>query len=220
QESIACPFQHALDHTASLQGTKYKSRLRHILGSLAETLIHNRDLENQINFEHSNSLKIRGEGPICTQRVCVCLYVCVCVSVFSVLKNWGVFEIHFVCISRLEGSGQPSKITPREQRRLIQEVTKDPTTTSNEVQASLASVKVKPKYSSQARVKSFIPNNDIQHDRESFHRLRFKFDLRYTPPDLFRSCQREQIWGGMVVQWVAASPHSKEGLDSVPDWGM
>ncbi|KAK3534475.1 hypothetical protein QTP86_015163 [Hemibagrus guttatus] len=44
-------------------------------------------------------------------------------------------------------SGEPSqernypKITPRAQRQLIQEVTKDPTTTSKELQASLASVK-------------------------------------------------------------------------------
>ncbi|KAK3545559.1 hypothetical protein QTP70_008111 [Hemibagrus guttatus] len=39
-------------------------------------------------------------------------------------------------------SGRPTKITPRVQRQLIQEVTKDPTTTSKELQASLASVKV------------------------------------------------------------------------------
>ncbi len=42
----------------------------------------------------------------------------------------------------LPRSGRPTKITPRAQRRLIQEVTKDPTTTSKELQASLASVKV------------------------------------------------------------------------------
>ncbi len=42
----------------------------------------------------------------------------------------------------LPRSGWPTKITPRVQRRLIQEVTKDPTTTSKELQASLASVKV------------------------------------------------------------------------------
>ena len=39
-------------------------------------------------------------------------------------------------------SGRPTKITPRAHRRLIQEVTKDPRTTSKELQASLASVKV------------------------------------------------------------------------------
>ncbi|KAK3562843.1 hypothetical protein QTP86_010750 [Hemibagrus guttatus] len=40
-----------------------------------------------------------------------------------------------------ERSGRPTKITPRAQRQLIQEVTKDPTTTFKELQASLASVK-------------------------------------------------------------------------------
>ncbi|KAI3376206.1 hypothetical protein L3Q82_016716, partial [Scortum barcoo] len=47
-------------------------------------------------------------------------------------------------------SGEPSQEWPadqnypkRAQRRLIQEVTKDPTTTSKELQASLASVKVR-----------------------------------------------------------------------------
>ncbi|KAK3522955.1 hypothetical protein QTP86_010315 [Hemibagrus guttatus] len=39
-------------------------------------------------------------------------------------------------------SGRPTKITPRVQRQLNKEVTKDPTTTSKELQASLASVKV------------------------------------------------------------------------------
>ncbi len=45
-------------------------------------------------------------------------------------------------VVNLPRSGQPTKITPRAQRRLIQEVTKDPTPTSKELQASLASVKV------------------------------------------------------------------------------
>ncbi|KAK3571406.1 hypothetical protein QTP86_010698 [Hemibagrus guttatus] len=45
-------------------------------------------------------------------------------------------------VENLPRSGQPTKITPRAQRQLIQEVTKDPTTTSKELQASLASVKV------------------------------------------------------------------------------
>ncbi len=45
-------------------------------------------------------------------------------------------------VVNLPRSGWPTKITPRAQRRLIQEVTKDPTTTSKELQASLASIKV------------------------------------------------------------------------------
>ncbi|KAK3511678.1 hypothetical protein QTP70_014554 [Hemibagrus guttatus] len=44
-------------------------------------------------------------------------------------------------VENLPRSGRPTKITPRVQRQLIQEVTKDPTTTSKELQASLASVK-------------------------------------------------------------------------------
>ncbi|KAK3572375.1 hypothetical protein QTP86_032601, partial [Hemibagrus guttatus] len=44
-------------------------------------------------------------------------------------------------VENLPRSGRPTKITPRAQRQLIQEVTKDPTTASKELQASLASVK-------------------------------------------------------------------------------
>ncbi len=42
----------------------------------------------------------------------------------------------------LPRSGRPTKITPRAQRRLIQEVIKEPRTASKELQASLASIKV------------------------------------------------------------------------------
>ncbi|KAK3549753.1 hypothetical protein QTP86_007766 [Hemibagrus guttatus] len=45
-------------------------------------------------------------------------------------------------VENLPRRGRPTKITPRAQRQLIQEVTKHPTTTSKELQASLASVKV------------------------------------------------------------------------------
>ncbi|KAG2456962.1 TCB1 transposase, partial [Polypterus senegalus] len=45
-------------------------------------------------------------------------------------------------VVNLPRSGRPTKITPRAQRRLIREVTKDPRTTSKELQASLASIKV------------------------------------------------------------------------------
>ncbi|KAK3568283.1 hypothetical protein QTP86_003155 [Hemibagrus guttatus] len=44
-------------------------------------------------------------------------------------------------VENLPRSGRPTKITPRAQRQLTQEVTKDPPTTSKELQASLASVK-------------------------------------------------------------------------------
>ncbi|KAK3553721.1 hypothetical protein QTP70_007583 [Hemibagrus guttatus] len=45
-------------------------------------------------------------------------------------------------VENLPRSGRPTKTTPRAQRQLLQEVTKDTTTTFKELQASLASVKV------------------------------------------------------------------------------
>ncbi len=45
-------------------------------------------------------------------------------------------------VLNLPRSGRPTKITPKAQRRLIQEVIKEPRTTSKELQASLASIKV------------------------------------------------------------------------------
>ncbi len=45
-------------------------------------------------------------------------------------------------VVNLPRSGRPTKITPRVQRRLIQEVIKELRTTSKELQASLASIKV------------------------------------------------------------------------------
>ncbi len=47
-----------------------------------------------------------------------------------------------VTVVNLPRSGQPTKITPRAQWRLIQEVIKEPRTISKELQASLASIKV------------------------------------------------------------------------------
>ncbi|KAK3534035.1 hypothetical protein QTP86_000633 [Hemibagrus guttatus] len=54
-------------------------------------------------------------------------------------------------VENLPRSGRPTKITPRAQRQLIQEVTKDPITTSKELQASLASVKVQNLYGSKIK---------------------------------------------------------------------
>ncbi len=59
-------------------------------------------------------------------------------TVRAIIRKW---RKHGTVVN-LPRSGRLTKITPRAQRRLIQEVTKDPTTTSKELQASLASVKV------------------------------------------------------------------------------
>ncbi len=45
-------------------------------------------------------------------------------------------------VVNLPRSGRPNKITPRAQRRLIQEVIKEPRTTSKELQVSLALINV------------------------------------------------------------------------------
>uniref|UniRef100_A0A8C1HQW0 Transposase n=1 Tax=Cyprinus carpio carpio TaxID=630221 RepID=A0A8C1HQW0_CYPCA len=59
-------------------------------------------------------------------------------TVRAIIHKWQKHET----VKNLPRSGRPTKITQRAQRRLIQEVTKDPTTSSKELQASLASVKV------------------------------------------------------------------------------
>ncbi|KAK3567829.1 hypothetical protein QTP86_027227, partial [Hemibagrus guttatus] len=57
-------------------------------------------------------------------------------------------ESHYLQMAKTWNSGEPSQERPadqnypKRQRQLIQEVTKDPTTTFKELQASLASVKV------------------------------------------------------------------------------
>ncbi|KAK3554861.1 hypothetical protein QTP86_000896 [Hemibagrus guttatus] len=58
-------------------------------------------------------------------------------TVRDIIYKWRKHET----VENLPRSGRPTKITPRAQRQLIQEATKDPTTTSKELQDSLASVK-------------------------------------------------------------------------------
>uniref|UniRef100_A0A8C6VYB8 Transposase Tc1-like domain-containing protein n=1 Tax=Nothobranchius furzeri TaxID=105023 RepID=A0A8C6VYB8_NOTFU len=59
-------------------------------------------------------------------------------TVRAIIHKWQQHET----VVDLPRSGRPTKITPRSQRQLIREVTKDPRTTSKELQASLASTKV------------------------------------------------------------------------------
>ncbi len=59
-------------------------------------------------------------------------------TVRAIIHKWSKLGT----VVNLPRSGWPTKITPRAQRRLIQEVIKEPRTTSKELQASLASIKV------------------------------------------------------------------------------
>ncbi|KAK3539656.1 hypothetical protein QTP70_011105 [Hemibagrus guttatus] len=74
-------------------------------------------------------------------------------------------------VENLPRSGRPTKITPRVQRQLIQEVTKDPTTTSKELQASLGSVKenVRPSVCDLKMKRTWVlqQDNDPKHTSKS-----------------------------------------------------
>ncbi len=59
-------------------------------------------------------------------------------TVRAIIHKWR----KLVTVVKLTRSGRPTKITPRAQRQLIQEVIKEPRITSKELQASLASIKV------------------------------------------------------------------------------
>ncbi len=59
-------------------------------------------------------------------------------TIRAIIHKWRKFGT----VVNLPRSGRPTKITPRAQRRLIQEVIKEPRTTSKELQASLDSIKI------------------------------------------------------------------------------
>ncbi len=60
-------------------------------------------------------------------------------TVRTIISKWKTLGT----VMNLPRSGRPTKISPRTQRKIIQEVTKKPEITSKELQASLASAKIK-----------------------------------------------------------------------------
>ncbi|KAK3530731.1 hypothetical protein QTP70_000763 [Hemibagrus guttatus] len=78
-------------------------------------------------------------------------------------------------VENLPRSGRPTKITPRAQQQLIQEVTKDHTTTSKELQTSLASVKRELRSAARKWKKSKLDTDLI-----SYRTLLSKFSLDVT----------------------------------------
>ena len=72
------------------------------------------------------------------------------------------------------------KITPRAQRQLIQQVTKDPTTTSKELQASLASVKVSVHNST---IRNRLGKNGLHGKDENHHRAKRTWRLVSVLPE-------------------------------------
>ncbi|KAK3566921.1 hypothetical protein QTP86_004930 [Hemibagrus guttatus] len=79
-------------------------------------------------------------------------------------------------VESLPRSGRPTKITPRAQRQLIQEVTKDPTTTSKGLQASLASVK-------ENNVDAIHPGYGFLSERSDFAQACVDSGVRFIGPN-------------------------------------
>ncbi|KAK3568913.1 hypothetical protein QTP86_019559, partial [Hemibagrus guttatus] len=120
-------------------------------------------------------------------------------------------------VENLPRSGRPTKITPRAQRQLIQEVTKDPTTTSKELQASLASVKVSV-HDSTIR-KRLGKNENISMIPKTFGKIlcgltRQKFEL-------FGRSVSHYVWrkSNTAFQKKIITPTVKYGGGSVMVWG-
>ncbi len=145
-------------------------------------------------------------------------------------------------VVNLPRSGRPTKITPRAQRRLIQEVTKDPKTTSKELQASLASVKVSVHDSTirkrlgrnglhgrVPRPKPLLSKNNIK-ARLSFARKHLDDPQDFwentlwtdeTKVELFGRCVSHYIWrkSNTAFQKKNIIPTVKYGGGSVMVWG-
>ncbi len=145
-------------------------------------------------------------------------------------------------VVNLPRSGRPTKITPRAQRRLIQEVTKDPTTTSKELQASLASVKVSVHDSTirkrlgknglhgrVPRLKPLLSKKNIK-ARLSFARKHLDDPQDFwentlwtdeTKVELFGRCVSHYIWrkSNTAFQKKNIIPTVKYGGGSVMVWG-
>ncbi|KAF7670306.1 hypothetical protein LDENG_00272020 [Lucifuga dentata] len=138
-------------------------------------------------------------------------------------------------VVNLPRSGRPTKITPRAHRRLIQEVTKEPRTTSKALQASLASVKVSVHDST---IRKRLGKNGI-HGRvpRKNTKARLTFAKKHlddpqdfwenilwtdeTKVELFGRCASRYIWRktNTAFQKKNIIPTVKHGGGSVMVWG-
>ncbi len=130
----------------------------------------------------------------------------------------------------LPRSGRPTKITPRVQQRLIQEVTKDPTTTSKELQASLTSVKVSVHDSTIRRDWAKWPAWQSSKTKTAAEQKEHKSSSQFwentlwtdeTKVELFGRCMSHYIWrkSNTAFQKKNIIPTVKYGGGSVMVWG-
>uniref|UniRef100_A0A8C2KBE1 Transposase Tc1-like domain-containing protein n=1 Tax=Cyprinus carpio TaxID=7962 RepID=A0A8C2KBE1_CYPCA len=125
-------------------------------------------------------------------------------------------------VENLPRSGRPTKITPKAQRRLIQEVTKNPTTTSKELQASLASVKVSVHDST---IRKRLGKNGLRKPLKQLDDPQdFWENTRWTDEtkvELFGRCVFHYVWckSNTAFQKKNIIPTVKYGGGSVMVWG-
>ncbi len=160
------------------------------------------------------------------------------ITVRAIVHKWR----KLVTVVNLPRSGWPTKITPRAQWRLIQEVIKEPRTTSKELQASLASIKVSVHDST---IRKRLGKNCI-HERvprqkplltKNNTKARLTFDKKYlyypqdfwenilwtdeTKAELFGRCVSCYIWCKTNTAFHKKNiiPTVKHGGGSVMVWG-
>ncbi len=159
-------------------------------------------------------------------------------TIRAIIHKWRKFGT----VVNLPRSGRLTKITPRAQRRLIQEVIKEPRTTSKELQASLASIKISVHDST---IRKILGKNDI-HGRvprqktlltKKNTKTRLTFAKKYidypqdfwanilwtneTIVELFGRCVSCYIWHKTNTEFHKKNiiPTVKHGGGSVMVWG-
>ncbi len=128
-------------------------------------------------------------------------------------------------VVNLPRSGRPTKITPRAQRQLIQEVINEPRTTSKELQASLTSIKVSVHYST---IRKRLGKNGIHgrvpRQKPLLTKKNFWAKILWTNATkvkLFRRCVSRYIWRKTNTAFHKKNiiPTVKHGGGSVMVWG-
>uniref|UniRef100_A0A8C6P1G5 Transposase Tc1-like domain-containing protein n=1 Tax=Nothobranchius furzeri TaxID=105023 RepID=A0A8C6P1G5_NOTFU len=152
-------------------------------------------------------------------------------TVRAIIHKW---QQHGTVVN-LPRSGRPTKITPRAQRQLIREVTKDPRTTFKELQTSLASVKVSV-HDSTIRHKHRFPRHKPLLSKKNI-KARLNFAKKHlndcqdfwentlwtdeTKVELFGRQMSRNIWrrSNTAFQTKNIIPTVKHGGGSVMVWG-
>ncbi len=110
-------------------------------------------------------------------------------TVRTIISKWKTLGT----VMNLPRSGRPTKISPRTQRKLIQEVTKKPEITSKELQASLASAKIKVHDSTIRRRLGQIKKREIVSKRKTLQKKKI------NACDLFENNQTILYYNTIII---------------------